>query len=286
MKLILSRKGFDSAAGGKPSLIMPNGALISLPIPDETSPIRYQDITLGGQALGRLVADITRGVIKPHAGAHLDPDLVASAYPRRPGWRAVFGQAGGQQTILAREGVGPGDLFLFFGWFRQAEQHRGTLRFVKGAPNLHVLWGWLQVESVLGVPASGVPRWAGYHPHVASSAHRINNTLYIARETLRLDGQAIHVSGAGVFPRYDHALRLTKPGSNRSIWSLPAWFAPGPCRPPLGCHGEPTRWAPAGDRVELKSVARGQEFVLDMDRYPEALPWVRGLLRDTKSILR
>jgi hypothetical protein len=33
MKVILSRKGFDSASGGMPSPILPDGTLISLPIP-------------------------------------------------------------------------------------------------------------------------------------------------------------------------------------------------------------------------------------------------------------
>ena len=38
MKLILSRKGFDSQSGGCPSPIFPNGTLYSLPIPYD--PIR------------------------------------------------------------------------------------------------------------------------------------------------------------------------------------------------------------------------------------------------------
>ena len=33
MKLIFSRKGFDSSAGGIPSPILPDGRMISLPIP-------------------------------------------------------------------------------------------------------------------------------------------------------------------------------------------------------------------------------------------------------------
>ena len=37
MKLILSRKGFDSQSGGCPSPIFPNGTLYSLPIPHDHS---------------------------------------------------------------------------------------------------------------------------------------------------------------------------------------------------------------------------------------------------------
>ena len=35
MKVILSRKGFDSSNGGVPSPIMPDGTLLSMPIPTE-----------------------------------------------------------------------------------------------------------------------------------------------------------------------------------------------------------------------------------------------------------
>ena len=37
MKIILSRKGFDSENGGYASPILPDGSLVSLPIPNTTS---------------------------------------------------------------------------------------------------------------------------------------------------------------------------------------------------------------------------------------------------------
>lgn len=282
MKLILSRKGFDSSAGGVASPILSDGAMFSLPIPSEHSPIRYQDITLCGQSLGKVVPDLTKGSTKANSHAHLDPDLVPSALrPRQPGWRGLFGQAGGSQTTLANEGVGVGDMFLFFGWFRRAEQHCGTFRFVKGAPNVHVLWGWMQIDMVFDVASvapSTIPAWASYHPHITNNEHMTNNTLYVAKERLTLDRVDTGVAGAGVLPRYDARLQLTKPGAARSRWSLPAWFHPGPARPALGAHSDLARWVCAGDRVELQNVARGQEFVLDLDRYPEALSWIREIL--------
>ena len=64
-------------------------------------------------------------------------------------WRALFGQTDIAQRVLERERVGSGDLFLFFGWFREVEERAGVFRFVKGAPDLHLIWGWLQVERVL-----------------------------------------------------------------------------------------------------------------------------------------
>lgn len=73
MKLILSRKGFDSSAGGVPSPILPDGRLLALPIPDAASTIRYADISFDGAPLSRLVEPLTRGKITAEHGAHLDP---------------------------------------------------------------------------------------------------------------------------------------------------------------------------------------------------------------------
>ena len=47
MKIILSRKGFDSEYGGYPSPILPNGQMISLPIPDQKDDIKYSDVKAG-----------------------------------------------------------------------------------------------------------------------------------------------------------------------------------------------------------------------------------------------
>lgn len=277
VKLILSRKAFDSGAGKVANPILDDGSMIPMPIPDKQSPIRYQDIAIGGQNLGKVASDLTNG--KTHADhfAHLDPDLIASAYPREPGWRPLFGQVDAAQSVLAREGVGPGDLFLFFGWFRRATVSGGRLRYVRGAPDLHVIWGWMQIDEV--VPVCGVehPAWMKYHPHIASPRGR-GNTVYMARDKLTLNGIDLDSPGAGVFDRYDDRLRLTKHGSNRSLWSLPSWFAPDARRPALGYHSDLNRWQRDGDRVDLQSAARGQEFVLDTGWYPEAFDWLRRLL--------
>jgi hypothetical protein len=49
-KVILSRKGFDSSCGGYPSPILPDGTMISLPIPagdnENVSPT-YKDLKCG-----------------------------------------------------------------------------------------------------------------------------------------------------------------------------------------------------------------------------------------------
>lgn len=279
MKVILSRKAFDSGAGGVANPILEDGSMIPLPIPDKQSPVRYEDLTLAGHNLGAVASELTRGKTRPDHFAHLDPDLVSSAYPREPGWRSLFGQVGAAQTVLARAGVGPGDLFLFFGWFRRVTRSSGRLEYVKGAPDLHVLWGWFQIGDVIPVDGASTPSWMAYHPHLVAGSRAANNTLYVARETLNVDGIVGDVPGAGAFATYDDRLRLTKSGCNRSTWSLPSWFFPGPSRTPLGYHQDPTRWHRDEDRVTLRAASRGQEFVLDGTAYPEALPWIASLIQ-------
>ena len=51
MKIILSRKGFDSQNGKTPSPIMPNGDLISMPIPSGDKD-RYQGLVYQGHDIG------------------------------------------------------------------------------------------------------------------------------------------------------------------------------------------------------------------------------------------
>jgi len=120
MRLILSRKGFDSSVGGVASPIFPDGRLLSLPIPLASAPIRYGDIAWDGTSLAPVVEALTRGRVRGGDPAHLDPDLNAAALPRLQSWGPAFGQVAAAQTHLAAQGVGPGDLFLFFGWFCRA----------------------------------------------------------------------------------------------------------------------------------------------------------------------
>lgn len=279
MKLILSRKAFDSGAGKVANPILDDGSMIPIPIPDKQSPIRYDEITVAGENLGTVVSELTGGRTRPDHFAHLDPDLIDTAYPREPGWRPLFGQVDAAQSVLAREGVGPGDVFLFFGWFRRVTRSGGRLRFVHGAPDLHVIWGWMQIDEVIPVGGAAHPDWMSYHPHLIAGTRGPNNTVYVARERLALEGAPVDLPGAGAFSHYDDRLRLTKPGASRSTWTLPSWFAPEHPRPPLGYHGDPARWTMNGEAVELRSAARGQEFVLDTASYPEAIPWLSELLQ-------
>jgi len=275
VKIILSKKGFDSSDGGVASPILPDGTLLSLPIL-LSSPISYGELHINGHLPGRIAEDLTHGRITRRHGTHLDPDLTAGAYPRLPGWRPLFGQVGAAQSHLAHSGIAVGDLLLFFGWFRQTKMVGGRYRFVSQSPDLHVIFGWLQIGEIISVRRGGAPEWAMYHPHFHGE-YAYNNTVYISRRNLQMD--RVHpVAGAGAFSHYHDDLRLTMPGCPRTTWQLPRWFYPVAGKSPLRYHSNMQCWSLTDGHAILHSVARGQEFVLDADQYPEAIAWACNLI--------
>ncbi len=281
MKLILSRKGFDSASGGVPSPIFQDGRMLSLPIPDKQSVVTYGEIQYKGCSIGPLVEQLSGGRITSKYLAHIDPDIVRGSLPRQRGWRPIFGQTDQAQGHLRKCKVGVGDLFLFYGLFRCVEKSNGVHHWVANSRPLHVLWGWLQIDEalLLGEATPTEYPWAEYHPHFHRGSDR-NNVVYLARRYLETNrGADGDCPGAGVFPRFSRELQLTAPNANNtSTWELPGWFHPGEGRTPLTYHSALGRWGRNGSRTELRTVARGQEFVLDCDEYPEAINWASDLI--------
>ena len=285
MKIILSRKGFDSVHGGVASPILPGGAMFSLPIPERPAMVSartrtYGQIRAGQWTAGQLAADLTGGRVGTADFAHLDPDLDAAGVPGRPrGWRAAFGQTGAAETHLQNHGVGPGDLFLFFGWFREAERLApGRWCYRPDAPDRHVFFGWLQVaERHPVVPLAGLPRWLAGHPHHKTTPYGRADSVYVAAEGLQLPGVGAGRPGGGTFGQYRPELCLTAEGRTRSQWRLPAWFRPVEGRLPLSYHRNPRAWTPGEGHVLLDTAKQGQEFVLDTRYYPEAAGWLAEL---------
>lgn len=284
MKIILSRKGFDSSTGKVASPILPSGKLCSLLIPETlvgADPLPYHDILFDGQSLGTLVRDLTLGKITGDMPAHLDPDLNSASVPRLPGWKAIFGQVGAAERHLQHQDVKKGDVFLFYGWFRRVEQCSGIYRYMPGAPDLHVIFGWLQIEQ--RVPAaqwSSLPAWAANHAHCRRAHPLALESLYISSDRLTLPGVTLNLPGASIFPHYHPSLCLTSQQSDNSrrYWRLPRWMAPTGGRSALTYHPNPLIWETKEDHVLLKSAGRGQEFVLDCDAYPEAIAWIANLI--------
>lgn len=281
MKLILSRKGFDSSAGGCPSPVFPDGSFYALPIPDKKSRVTYQALNYQGINIGKLVANLTGDPRRVTHYAHLDPDLIHSVYPRHSDWRPLLGQSGSAQGHLRKQEVGVGDVFMFFGLFRPVEKSGEHWRFIKSAPAFHAIWGWLQIGQIHKVDqlAEDELSWARYHPHFHGQIDP-NNTLYLASKTLHLDGLDTGLPGAGAFRRMHNHYRLTAPGvMSPTRWRLPSFFYPNNSGLTLSFHSNPARWSKAGEYCYLMSASRGQEFVLETSAYPEVIPWLNGLLQ-------
>jgi hypothetical protein len=274
VRIIFSRKGFDSASGGCPSPVI-DGRPLSLPIPTrQPSGITFADLH-GPYA--SLVADLTRGRQGADSRCHLDPDIDHSLLPRQPGWRGAFGQAGAALSHLEGQGVGPGDLFLFWGSFRDVECHAGRWRFT--GPTRHTIFAWLQVESAhrldpLG-PTSLAARhpWLTLHPHMQPGWSGAN-AIYVAAPSLTLPGQETTLPGWGVLRR-GHV--LTAAGGVPSRWSVPPWLHPAAGGTGMTYH-PPSRWSCDGT---VRCVGRGQEFVAHPHNPAEAARWVRGILEET-----
>lgn len=236
MRIVFSRKGFDSAAGGGPSPILA-GRPVSLPIPTS----RRSGTTYGDLGLGDHAARASGGRFGSADACHHDPMFL-------PDGTCLFGQCGAAQSHLANRGVGVGDVFLFFGLFREA-----------GGPPHHRIFGYLEVEEVIAL-ARGIPErlLEHAHPH-AVSPHGGNDTVYAGRGALA--------------PRASDTLRLTAPGAPVSLWQRPSWLKPGG----LSYHGRPDRWRRAG---LLQTVGRGQEFVAEIGRRTAPRAWLQRKLTE------
>ena len=294
-KLIISRKGFDSGSGGCPSPIFPDGTMFSLPIPSGDAEA-FEDLQHGDIDIANVVTGITNSRMRRRDQVHLDPDLNFNAYRYRKDraawqqWRGMLGQAGIAQSHLNNQGVATGDVFLFFGLYHRVEQTAHGWRFERGAPDLHVLWGWLQVDQkyrVANIGPNDLP-WARHHPHIFGDYREDRNTVYAASAKLDLcDDDQSEIAGWGVFPRLVQRLVLTDPnGTGVSSWRLPRWFFPDGNKPPLTYQPDPKRWRRGASHAYLQSVGRGQEFVLDLAHYPEAVEWLSDLVASLGSDTR
>lgn len=300
MKLILSRKGFDSGSGGYPSPIFPDDSMVSLPIPFPRAMHCMHHATSGNSYFARddVLENLTRRSTinrhDKHSPVHLDPYLKLYGTNKAPdGWRPAFGQDDRAQRHLSNEGVSVDDLFLFFGWFRRVWNPDGIWDYVPDSPHLHVIFGWLQVQQVLNLdvtPKPASPPWLADHPHVLHAVNmKSNNTVYIAKKRLVVEGKDFG-AGGGTFDSFSLGRQLTGQGADqgRSLWHLPLWFHPdADTTKPTLSHHRPDhrkardRWSIGKQHAELRSVARGQEFVIELDgiRMTQATAWLKSVFR-------
>ncbi len=115
--------------------------------------------------------------------------------------RCLFGQCGAAQSHLRSQGVGPSDVFLFFGLFSEDG----------GRERHHRLYGYMRVDSVIEGGLSSRHPWVAAaprpHPHTIGEWNA-NNCLY--------------VGPSGLAGSADPRLRLTTAGGPLRLWDVPA----------------------------------------------------------------
>lgn len=242
MRIIFSRKGFDSAAGGGPSPIV-DGRPVTLPIPG----LAASRTTYGALGLGEHVRRASRGRYDADSLCHHDPMFLSDG-------TCLFGQCDAAQSHLANQGVGPGDVFLFFGLFRE-----------DGGEAHHRIFGYLKAAEVVPLATCGPERLAElaahHHPH-ALAPHGRADTVYV---------------GEGYIARHaGDVLRLSVPAGQPTLWRVPAWLTHGN----LTYHQRPERWL--GDGL-LRAAPRGQEFVAHVGDLPAAQAWLEGMIAEIRG---
>jgi hypothetical protein len=263
MKIILSRKGFDSSYGGMASPILPDGTLLSMPIPSSNpNANKYTDMTYDNKSYLQILTEL-----KPtfkYEYCHLDPDIRIGCKNREGNWISLFGQCGAAQGHLINQSVNSGDIFLFFGWFRQVELINGKLRFVRNAPNLNVIFGYMQIQEII-YDIEKIKSYS-WHPHSNEDhLYRSNNCLYSAKKSFSLDE---NLNGYGVL-NYHNKRVLTKPGYTRTRWNLPDIFR----NATISRHDNDD----FNDNY-FQSVSIGQEFVISENN--EIIDWALHIIRE------
>jgi hypothetical protein len=237
------------------------------------SPTRYGDLK---SSTAEIAMHLSRGALAANRLCHLDPDIDrTSLIGKRPDeWRGALGQTSSSLSHLRTAGVGAGDIFLFWGLYRRCERVALGWRYV--GPRFHLIFGWLQVDTVIDLDEDGSHVLKGYpwlsgHPHVRDGWPR-NNAIYLARHVLSLGGG--NVPGFGVFRR---GIMLTAQGAaTASTWSIPAWL--DPTNGGVGMTYHPgARWLGDGRVI---AAARGQEFVADVGERADARNWILSLFEE------
>ena len=165
--------------------------------------------------------------------------------------RCAFGQTGASQTHLSNNGVGKGDVFLFYGLFSE----------LNGADRHHRIFGYLKIEEMLkpGPAPTRASQPEGFsirHPHTIGEWNE-NNSIYIGLAKV----------AKIALPK----LRLTIPDGPVSHWQIPTWLQ----QTGLSYHRNPNRWL---SNSVLHTTSPGQEFVADITGNLTATRWLKRVM--------
>ena len=254
MRIVLSRKGFDSATGGGPSPVLEDGTMLSLPIPevpekgythsDLKNWHRYDQLNLTEQ-----VKNLCKSKY-----CHLDPDIRPDLWCHCEKWQPTFGQCNAAAGHLIKHlelqdetdkkiKITESVLFLFFGLFRK---HNGTQFY--GEP-FHAIWGYMVCDKVI----DDQQEMPTYHPHAKLKKAK-NNLLFVAKTRCY-----------GTFKYCDRLVLTDLRQSAKTMWKIDAlpWFEYLKDKSvKMTYHPNTEKCFPAGKNYFQACQGYGQEFVV------------------------
>ncbi|ABK45546.1 hypothetical protein Mmc1_3055 [Magnetococcus marinus MC-1] len=262
-KIVFSRKGFDSSAGGFPSIIFPDGSLFSIPIPSNRDKYTYSDLEYSyeGDEIQKILADITNGMYCKHSVE----ELSQSSYPqychhdpyffREESYSGLtLGQVGSAEGHLRNQGISEDDIFLFYGWFKQIKKNGDLWSFDSTAKDLHLVWSQITVGKVIQLDSQQDQEAALQehpflinHPHVGKQDGG-KNRIYLSKSSELFD---FHTQ---------RCLTDTEKYKGRSTWRLPRYFNQPEAFSYLN------NFSIDGHDVIISYQGYGQEFVLNLDK--------------------
>lgn len=301
MKLVLSRKGFDSGSGG---CLSPydhdSGHYIWFPIPEKvnsySNQIRYTDILVKNEYLCNLKGSNLSEVYKSFKGKDQvklrkneyasidDPNLFTHFDPMlgKPPWLVenknfIIGKGFGQFNAaphLENHNVKDGSIFLFFGGFQSTSN-----KIVSG----HYIYGWLKIkkriETYMECKEIIEPYNLEHHPHITEAAFKRNqkNYIFLPDQWLFED---LNIPGCGYFITLNDDLLLScSKESNKATWKLPIFFYKNLTQ----VHQK--TWQIEQEKFCTVKTGIGQEFVTHLSKKGEE--WVRELfLKNQNNIYR
>lgn len=319
MKVILSRKGFDSSYGGYPSIILPSGKMISFPIPEKKyrNNIKEQIIKyhltenelknildLFGDQKIKMPSE--RQELDPKKCIfHLDPsiqniDITMKYIDKNKKEKQLkfneqelgaLGQSGAAAGHLVNNEISPKDLtkdnpalFLFFGLFRNMDEELNPI----GKP-FHAIWGYLIAHAAIDIsnkPDVQIPvelEKLEPHPH------------FINRETYEKRNIIFYGDNCGTFKfdvKHKKYLQLTKIGSdNFTNWKIQnLWKKMDLNKDKITMTYNNDKIKKQLDKysdcdeIEFTAASRGQEFVIKNANPQELKKWLKNLGLPPKAL--
>lgn len=259
MKVILSRKGFDMKHGKIPSPILPDGTLLLLPRPDDAGFLRYDELFYQGTSYLDIIRQLNPSIAEELKDARCfpSPDISPDTYSTPKDWKPTFTQYGPSEGHLSSQKVSVGDIFLFFGWFRQTtydDQHQ--LTYVSDAPDLHIICSYLQIGSIIKNKNFILKKYTWnklVDNFIKTSKHY---SVYLPTKKLSYNNKQ---DGFGQLV-FAQNLILTKQGLPYHKWTLPDLFRQQDVT--ISYHNNYTNgFIPGKDYFQSSNI--GQEFVIN-----------------------